>query len=193
MSVPEPIARMERLATRRSALGAFGAFIAATLLIQTVGFRPEVMALASGPLPETAFGYSPAEVESVLGSLGAEGRSLYVRALLVDFLFVIAFAAGLGLPLAYLLPRATERVPVRALALAPVVAGACDYVENLVLLYSISTYPDVSGALVAVASVFTSLKVLLLPVSMLVLLVAALLGAVRVVRARTGSGATRGR
>ena len=184
MSVPEPIARFEGLATRRSAVGAFVAFLAATVLIQTVGFRPEVMAMANGPLPETVAGYSAADVESVLGSLGSDGRSLYVRALLVDFVFVLTFAAGLGLPLAYLLPRATERVPVRALALAPVVAGACDYVENLVLLYSISTYPEMPGAAISIASVFTSVKVLLLPLSMLLLLVAALLGLVRVVRSR---------
>lgn len=173
MSAAGPVSRFESLATRRSALGGLGAFVVATVLIQTVGFRPEVMAMANGPLPETAVGYTASDVQSVLGSLGPEGRRLYTRALLVDFLFVITFAAGLGLPLAFLLPKVTERAPIRALSLAPVVAGACDYVENVVLLYSITTFPDVSGPAVAVASAFTAVKVLLLPLSMLSLVVAA--------------------
>lgn len=179
------VARFEDAATRRSAVGSFVVFVVTMVVIQTVGYRPEVTAMASGTLPEVAFFYSAADVSAVLESLGSEGRSLYTRALLVDFVFVLTFVAGLGLPLAYLLPQVTESAPVRALALAPAVAGACDYVENVVLLYAISTFPEMPGAAITVASVFTAVKLPLLIGSMLLLLLSAAAVGVRVARSRT--------
>ncbi len=176
---PGLVQRFEAAATRRNTLVAFGAFILATVLIQTVGFRPEVTEMASGPLPETAFLYSTEDVSTVLDSLGSEGRSLYVNALLIDFGFVVTFAFGLGLPLANLLPRLTDNMAVRSFALAPAVAGALDAVENVVLLYAINTFPDMPGAAISVASIFTTVKLVLLFGSLLVLVVAALAVGVR--------------
>lgn len=176
------VGRFEAAATRRNSVVSFVVFVVMLLLIQMVGYRPEVTAMASGTLPEVAFFYSAADVSAVLESLGSEGRSLYTRALLVDFVFVLTFAAGLGLPLAYLLSQLTESVPARALALAPAVAGACDCVENVVLLYAISTFPEMPGAAITVASVFTAVKLPLLMGSMLLLLLSAAAAGIRVAR-----------
>jgi hypothetical protein len=171
-TVDDLVKRLRNVANPLTVVGTFALFLVAALLIQTIGFRPEVESMAEGlALPEVQFVYTPDDVESVLDALGSDGRDTYIRALLVDFVFVVTFAAGLGVPLAYLLPKLTESTWIGRLAVAPVIAGLCDYVENVVLLYAITAFPDTPTAGLWIASVFTSVKLVLLIGSLILLVI----------------------
>jgi len=105
-------------------------------------------------------GYSHSQALSLLESLGQDGRSAYLfPQLAIDFIYPGLFAICFSLMFIWVYSkRIRPDSKFLYLAALPVFGGIFDYVENILIIQMIMTFPDVSKGLVAVASGFTLLK-----------------------------------
>lgn len=126
-------------------------------------------------------GYSASDVMVVLDAIGPAGRATYEWANLIDMvfpLFYVSFFAGV-----------LFRFPLKAnlwwFALIPVFAGLCDEVENIHIRTMLLSYPALDTAQVAVASLFTQAKWLLVYAAILLSLLSLAVTAIKWGRARS--------
>ncbi|MFW9770167.1 MAG: hypothetical protein ACFFEM_15215, partial [Candidatus Thorarchaeota archaeon] len=114
-------------------------------------------------MPDTRFSYSINEITDVFDTLGQEGLFAWTQAHMLDFLFpltyMFALAFGINLELRNSYPDDTR---AKFLVLFPLFGGIMDYVENILVLTQIASYPLLSESVIIIASTITSLKWILL-------------------------------
>ena len=114
-------------------------------------------------MPDTRLTYTLNEITDVFNTLGQAGLNVWAQAHMLDFLFpltyMFAMAFGTNMELRRLYPN---NDPAKKLVLIPLMAGIADYVENILILTQIATYPSLSGPVILVASAITSFKWILL-------------------------------
>lgn len=105
-------------------------------------------------------GYSHSQALSLLETLGQDGRSAYIfPQLAIDFIYPGLFAICFSTMFIWVYSkRIRPDSKFLYLAVLPVFGGIFDYVENILIIQMIMTFPDVSKGLVAVSSAFTLLK-----------------------------------
>ena len=162
---------IERLATVR------------VLLVLTLlsALFPAVLFPAAGigndrPL-DLYFSYSPDQAYEYLSGLGAKGRSAYARMeLTTDLLFPVVYSLALIVALVMTARRALPpESRLQYLRFFPLLIVIADWCENLSLAAVIHAYPDQLDAVVTAASLFTSLKWVLLSLTVMMLFVASVL------------------
>lgn len=111
--------------------------------------------------PDLKFHYRADETYRLLDLYGAAGVAHWRRMLWLDMVFPGVYAALFAL-LAMDWARWVDAGPTWRLAAiaCPILAGASDYVENILLLGVLRTLPRKSPRAVAAASTFTSAKFL---------------------------------
>lgn len=116
------------------------------------------------------FSYRPEQVYEYLAGLGAEGRRSYRGMLLFpDMVFPVVYAAALSVLLVLVLCRYLS--PSRGyLCLFPFLIVIADWGENLFLAVVLAAYPEPLDGVIRIASLFTSLKWVLVALTLLVLL-----------------------
>ncbi len=152
---------LQKMASGRAVLGLF-VLTTAVYLAMLLYTIPKVASFA----PEIALfdlsltGYSHEHAITLLGTLGQEGRNVYLyQQLPVDFIYPGLFAVSNALLLAWLFAkRFKSNSKIFYLAIVPVLGGLFDYLENINIVRMIQSFPDVSQELVATASTFTVLK-----------------------------------
>jgi hypothetical protein len=134
---------MSSSARGRWTLLAVAVYLTAAALAITIGPYASVRRLSgrAGP-PEERPGITPAAVSMFLVRIGEEGRTLYHRALLVDFVAPAAFVGAGWMIVGW----SRERAPNLARAGSFVVKllvllAATEVVENLLLLSALRGYP----------------------------------------------------
>ena len=116
--------------------------------------------------PDTALfdlspaGYSHSQAMTLLESLGHDGRGAYLfPQLALDFVYPGLFGICFSLMLIWLYStRIRSDSKFLYLAILPVLGGLFDYVENILIIRMIATFPDVPKGLVSAASGSTLLK-----------------------------------
>jgi hypothetical protein len=105
-------------------------------------------------------GYSLEYAGSLLDAIGADGRQTYLtRQLPMDFVYPGLFAVTYTLLLTWLFNKGfSQRSPIFYLALVPAVAGLFDYLENVGIIMMLRSFPNISAATVAYASVCSVIK-----------------------------------
>ena len=105
-------------------------------------------------------GYSYDYAMKLLSSLGDKGRDEYLYTQLpVDFIYPALFSISSCLLLAWLfLKRNSEGSKVNYLCSVPIFAGLFDYLENIIVVIMIFSYPDISQNLVMLSSAATIVK-----------------------------------
>ena len=134
------------------------------LLVLLAALFPAVLfpaaGIGEGRPPDLYFSYSPDQVYRYLDELGAKGRMAYARMeLTTDLLFPVVYS--LALTVALVIAARSIRLATSWLQLLrffPMLIVIADWGENLSLARVIHAYPDQPDALVAMASLFTSLK-----------------------------------
>ena len=120
--------------------------------------------------PDLYFFYSPDQVHDYLAVLGAEGRRAYTRmALTSDLAFPVIYSAALSMALVLFLRKWLPSAR-RYLSLFPLLIVIADWGENLFLAVVLAAYPEPLDGVVRIASLFTSLKWVLVALTLLVLL-----------------------
>jgi hypothetical protein len=120
---------------------------------------PALRRLGGGEMsPDLRFGYRPDEIYQLIERYGPRGRAHWRRLLLLDMVFPAVYAALFALLLLRWADWANAGAAWRAAAAAPVLAGASDYTENVLLLKVLRAWPRRMPAAVAAASCFTRAK-----------------------------------
>ena len=152
---------MQGKASGKNVLLLFVLTMAVYLLMLSVTI-PRVQSYA----PDTALfdlsptGYTHSQALTLLESLGRAGRDAYLfPQLALDFVYPGLFAICFSLMLIWLY---SKRIRLDSkwlyLAMLPVLGGLFDYVENILIIQMITTFPDVTKGLVSTASSATLLK-----------------------------------
>jgi hypothetical protein len=145
--------------------------VASGLLWAVMFFGPlaQLSHLAGGaaPFDVRPFGYSYDEARAFLSAIGEQGRHYYgYRELPLDMIYPPLYAVSRGLALWWLtMPGRVRAAPLRrrwrfALAAIPVVMASLDMIENVCIARMLSTWPELSPALVQVASLATRVKIM---------------------------------
>lgn len=139
---------------------AIGALLGENLLYFPLSV-PYMKALAAGtPLLDMRLGYTPSDAYDLLDRLGQTGRGAYLRLLwTIDLLLPALFG--------FFLSYAVRRGAFRAWRSIPLLAAACDYVENSAITILLLHYPLHEPAFARLASVFTVTKLFLYASGML--------------------------
>ncbi|NOT03933.1 MAG: hypothetical protein HOP27_04970 [Anaerolineales bacterium] len=108
-------------------------------------------------------GYTTEYAISLLNAIGPEGRNLYQSLQLpLDFIYPGLFIVSYPLLFAWLLKKNHDlQSKVYYVLYLPILAGLFDYVENVLVVLMLKTYPDLDASLVAVASFATVTKSIL--------------------------------
>ena len=105
-------------------------------------------------------GYSFEYANELLGVLGVDGRGAYLyKQLPLDFIYPGLFALSCGLLLSWLfLKSQNESSKIFYFCFVPMAAGLFDYLENICIIHLLTSYPNISGISVSLASAMTIIK-----------------------------------
>ena len=122
-------------------------------------------------------GYTYQDVCAFMEKIGDTGRMFYAKMLLLlDFAFPLAYtlfwAAAIAFFWGRLLPCNSKLMYI---SLIPFAAGLADYLENLLLLSMLFSYPKILNLVVLLANFMTNAKDLFMWASLLLLLVGLML------------------
>lgn len=130
------------------------------------------------PFDMRPFGYGPAEANTLLEALGADGRRYYLtHQIPLDMLYPVLLALTLIATICW----SGQRVPnirlLRTGILLAMGSALFDYAENLGIMAMIWSWPAVSGVLVHAVSAATILKSVSTTLAVLVLLLVGIIWA----------------
>ena len=105
-------------------------------------------------------GYSFEYANELLSVLGVDGRKAYLyKQLPLDFIYPGLFALSCGLLLTWLfLKSQNESSKIFYFIFVPMAAGLFDYLENIFIIHLLTSYPNISGISVSLASAMTIIK-----------------------------------
>lgn len=118
-------------------------------------------------------GYSVEYAQTLLTTLGSDGRSTYMQMQLpVDMIYPFLFGLTYSLMLAYFLAKLSWiEKPLFFIVLLPLVAGLFDYAENIGIFRMLRAYPDFSTTTAQWTNYFTIVKSVLSSASFILLLI----------------------
>ena len=125
------------------ALLSIAAYLVTAAALRTFGPYARVEAISGRlGLPEERPGISPAAVSVFLGRIGADGRALYMQAVILDFALpaLMALAGWLTVRWARTLPAAPPLMS-SLLARVTILAVAAEIIENGLLLIAAERHP----------------------------------------------------
>lgn len=124
------------------------------------------------------FGYSASDVFQLFTTLGAGGRSIYVRYLFDDFIFTVVFAIVQNYILKFTMGKAVLNSKWHVLLYIAYLRAFFDVIENIIILVLLNSFPSMLLSLITAASSVTRLKfivygiwILAVPISLVVRLI----------------------
>lgn len=106
--------------------------------------------------------YSPIDVYQLFDALGDPGKLIYIRMLLIDFVFIASFVMLQNMILKYIMGQDLLKTGFRRLTILSYLRGFSDIIENISLLILLKNFPSVMPQLVTFSSFITMLKFLFL-------------------------------
>lgn len=121
--------------------------------------------------------YTTEEVCNFMEKLGEAGRMFYTRMLLVlDFAFPLSYTLFWSAAVYFLLSRFLPcNSKLMYISLVPFVAGLADWLENLLILSMLFSYPKIVNITVMLAGLMTGIKDLFMWISLLLIILGLLL------------------
>ncbi|MGS0685021.1 hypothetical protein ACVBEQ_07705 [Nakamurella sp. GG22] len=179
---------MRRFADVRLLIGAGALFLvsAAALFASSLSFSiGHVTARCGQEPPDVRFYSSADDLRDFLAGCGAAGREAYQNLQIADLFYPAIFAVFLASALALTLSRVSRPgSPVVALAAAPLIASAFDYLENAAAWVALAVYPADPGTAAELMGIASLAKQALSWASWLLLVGAVGLMTVRLVQHR---------
>ena len=134
----------------------------AIYLVMILITLPHIQQLAGGlkPFDLLPQGYDIAYAISFLESIKDEGRYFYLsKQIPLDLIYPVLFAFAFATMWLWLLHKTTD-IPEawRWGALLPILAGIADYIENVLIVAMLYSYPDISKVIVSAANSSTIIK-----------------------------------
>ena len=157
---------LDRFSTKRNLiLGIISAFI----VVSIMGALTQMLVYdvyGDANMPDTNFGYTFLDIQTAFDTLGSEGLQMWLQVHLLDLIFPLTYAFSMVFGIMMEL-RATvpDKRNLRLLALLPIGGAIADYIENILIASQAISYPEVSPQIIAIASIVTILKWVLLYVA----------------------------
>lgn len=165
------ISNFDKYSTKRN-LGIF--FLASMLIVIVMGYLTQILVYdiyGDFTMPDTRLGYTFAEIQAAFASIGSEGLLLWAQVHLLDYIFPLtySFAMVFGIMLEL---RSTypSKSWMRYFILLPLLGGIADYVENLLILSQVLSFPNLSELIITIASAVTILKWVFLAAGFIVII-----------------------
>ncbi|MFW9979592.1 MAG: hypothetical protein ACFFEJ_16030 [Candidatus Thorarchaeota archaeon] len=154
---------LDRISTPRNLVIAIVSAIVVVSLMGTLTQTFVYGVYGDANMPDTNFGYTFAQIQEAFDTLGSEGLQIWLQVHLLDLLFPLTYAFsmvfGILMELRASIP---ERKNLRLLALLPIGGAFADYIENTLIASQAYAYPALSESVIAIASLVTISKWLLL-------------------------------
>jgi len=117
--------------------------------------------------------YTVQDVCTFMEKLGDTGRMLYARMILMlDFAFPLAYSLFWSAVIAFFLGKFFPcDSKLMYISLIPFAAGLADWLENLLILSMLFSYPRITAMVAALANLLTNAKALLMWVSLLLMVI----------------------
>jgi len=123
---------------------------------------PKTMAFSNGMklLDMMPLGYNAEYVKTLLTTLGADGRAIYLfQQIPIDMIYPFLFAFSYCLTMGYFLKKLNKfDTALFYLCLLAPIAGIADYLENIGIIVMLNSFPDISQTLVSTTSNFSLIK-----------------------------------
>lgn len=156
----------------KKATWALVTFLFIAYLFCTAGFdwRSDKFGTENSPL-DTRFLYDPLFVKSLFSRLGAEKLKIYaITELTLDVVFPLVYVSLL----VFLIIRVFPRGKAKYLILLPILGGLFDLSENFSVAFLALTFDGQQSNISYLASIFTTSKLILLPICLVILLIGAI-------------------
>jgi hypothetical protein len=151
--------RIDRISNSRNLVIAI---IACITILSTMNYLVQTLVYniyGTANMPDTSFWYGYEDVQHFFDTLGTEGLQVWSLVHLLDIIFPLAysfaFLIGIAMELKIVYPQKRE---LRVLFPVPLIAAIADYLENLLIASQIASYPSLSPAIIAIASLATMIK-----------------------------------
>ncbi len=149
---------------------------------------PITMAFSNGLklLDMMPMGYSTGYIQTLFGTLGENGRSVYLfRQLPIDMIYSFFFGISYALLIAYFLKKLDKLYsPYIYLSLLPLIAGFFDYLENFGIIAMLNNYPDLSKISMFTTSIFTILKSMLTTIYFIALIITLIILGIKTIKGK---------
>jgi hypothetical protein len=163
--------RFDRISTRRNLIITLIVTIAT---VSVMGYATQVLVYdvyGDFSMPDTRFGYEYDDLVEAFGSLGEEGLQMWSQVHLLDLIFPLGYSfamlIGITMELRAVFPDDRK---LRALSIVPLFGAIADYLENALVASQVAAYPNLSPAVVSIASFVTITKWILLGIGFAIVL-----------------------
>ncbi|RDE13483.1 MAG: hypothetical protein C4K48_08235 [Candidatus Thorarchaeota archaeon] len=110
-------------------------------------------------MPDLRLSYSILDIQTIFSLVGQEGMIAWEQVHLLDYILPLAYSLAIAFGIMYELGRTyPERNGLKKLVLIPLLGCIMDYLENLLILSQILSYPNLSEPIIMLASIFTTMK-----------------------------------
>jgi len=124
---------------------------------------------------DSRINYSPDEAYDALEAMGNEGRKLYLRLNIIDFIFPLFFYPSIALTIAYLLQRHSIPEIAIGLPIVPIIGGIADLGENICIRKMLKHFDSRPTRVARRANCLTLTKYFMIVISILIIFILLLL------------------
>lgn len=115
--------------------------------------------------------YDVKTVQNVLSSMNEKGISVYKLYYLMDFIFILFFGAFQLMLINDVFSFERSKLTTLIIFSVPILRGICDIIENIILLWTLYTYPKINELAISVSAKFTSAKLMSIKVWILLIVI----------------------
>lgn len=115
--------------------------------------------------------YDVKTVQNALAPMNEKGIAVYKLYYLMDFIFILCFGAFQLMLINDVYSFEKSRLITIIIFSVPILRGICDMIENIILLWTLYTYPRINELAISISAKFTSVKLLSIMVWILLIVV----------------------
>lgn len=116
-------------------------------------------------IPDLRFGYSFDQIQTAFDGLGGEGLRTWALAHSPDYIFPLAYSLAMMIGITLELRKLEiQDKRFKMMIFIPLAGGIADYIENILILSQVYSYPTLSESIILIASGVTILKWIILSV-----------------------------
>lgn len=104
--------------------------------------------------------YDVKTIQNALSPMNEKGIAIYKLYYLMDFIFILFFGAFQIMLINDVFSFERSKFTTIIIFSVPILRGICDMIENVILLWTLYTYPRINELAISVSAKFTSAKLM---------------------------------
>ncbi len=162
---------LRKLSTPRNLLVSI---VMSIVVVTILGYATQVFVYSiygNYTMPDTRFGYTFEEIQTVFDGLGSEGLQAWSIVHLLDYIFPLVYMFAMAFGISVELKKIDCFDEYNKLILIPITGCIMDYSENFLVQTQVLAYPNISPLVINIASYITLSKWMLLGLGFVVIIV----------------------